>query len=256
MRGAGWAGVGWRAAGVLLGVTALLIAYYWVHKPLQPEQVIVIGGALLDALSVSLLAAAAGGIGRAALRRAGRWIEFGALSHAERLALEGATGLGIVALGALAIGMAGGFRTEVLWGALAIGAGIAFRDVHGWLRDAAQTLHRAARSLNTPWLRFLGGLAAFLIGMALLLAFAPPTAWDALSYHLVGPAAYLETGRVDSHPENFFLGFPQGVELLFGVTMSLFGRASAAAPVHSLFGLLALLAVGGFAARRLSALAG
>jgi hypothetical protein len=256
MHGVGRMRVGWRVAGVLLGVTALLIAYYWVHKPLQPGQAIAIGGALLDALSVSLLAAAAGGIGRATLRRTGHWIESGALSRAERLALEGTAGLGLVALGALAIGMAGGFRAEVLWGALAIGAGIAFRDVRGWLRDAAQILRHAARSLNTPWLRFLGGTAAILIGMALLLAFAPPTAWDALSYHLVGPAAYLETGRIDPHPENFFLGFPQGVELLFGLTMSLFGRASAAAPVHSLFGLLALLAVGGFAARRLSAPAG
>jgi hypothetical protein len=63
----------------------------------------------------------------------------------------------------------------------------------------------------------------------------------------------LQAGVIRAHADNHFLGFPQGVEILYGVAMSLFGRDTAAAPIHGWYGLLALLGIGGLTARHLGA---
>src|SRR5690349_7310608 len=91
----------WRIVVVLVGVLALLLAYYWVHKltgtPDQPAEdialALVFGGALLDVLTVIALFAIAGGIGRRALSRLDL-----ALTRPERIAIEGALGLGVISL--------------------------------------------------------------------------------------------------------------------------------------------------------------
>lgn len=224
---------------VLAAALALLVAYYWVHKPLDAALVLAVGGALLDALTVLALLLAAGGIGRRALA----CLDTTALSSPEQLALTAGIGLGLVSGAAVLLGMAGLYRGIVLWPLLMVAALVARRDLAAWAREAGSMLRAAPP--RTPWTRFLALLTGALLITAALHAFAPPHAWDALTYHLVGPGRYLAAGRITVQPDNHFLGFPQLVEVLFGMVMSLLGRDTAAAPLHLVFGGLGLLAVWG-----------
>ncbi len=229
---------------ILLALLALLIAYYWVHKPFTPRQALTFGGALLDLLTVAAMAVIAGGLGRRALSHAG----LASVSWAERVALEGALGLAFIAWGALALGMLGLFNGPALWLAMVAAGVVVRREVTGWLADARRLFSQALRPRGR-WSAFLTVLVGVLLLTALLRALTPPVAWDALAYHLVGPQRYLQAGRIAAQPDNHFLGFPQTVEVLYGVAMSLFGRDTAAAPVHCLFGVLALLATAGLVRR-------
>ncbi len=273
----------WRIFAALIGLIAVLVGYYWVHKPLDPALIFSLGGAALDGLPAALLALVAGGVGRRILsiifplsaiphapqpvNRVGgqetvikplstEWggNHFG-MSRAEKTALEGLLGLGLFSLGALALGLVGLYAGGVLWAALALTFALTRRAALDWLRDAGSLLRAAARP-ESGWARCLMLFGGLLLGLALLQAAAPPTAFDAINYHLVGPQRYLAAGRIVAAPDNHFLGFPQGVEILFGVAISLFGRDTAAAPVHALFGLLGLLAVGGVARRFAGEVAG
>ncbi|NJL96101.1 MAG: phospholipid carrier-dependent glycosyltransferase [Anaerolineae bacterium] len=130
--------------------------------------------------------------------------------------------------------------------------GITWRGGVGWL-GAVWAWARSWR-LKTHWDR---GLALF-IGANLLLAFtwslAPPTRFDALTYHLVGPKLWVDAGRFISLPGNHFFGFPQTVQHLYAAQMALLaGRMNGAATLHAFYGLLMLVAVGGFAVRRFGA---
>ncbi len=229
---------------VLVALIALLVGYYWVHKPLSFGLVQTLGGALLDLLTAAALAAVAGGVGRRALTRA----DLSPASRAERVALQGLIGLGMVAWVALALGLVGLFSGIALWLALAVAGVLVRRDVRDWLLDVRALARRVARPANA-WTYLLTAITALLLLLALLNALAPPFAWDALLYHLVGPQRYLAAGRIVTLPDNHFMGFPQGAELVYGVAMSLLGRDTAAAPVHYLFGLLALLATAGLVRR-------
>lgn len=208
--------------------------------------------ALLDLLPLALLAGVSGGLGRVIIS----WIlNRGQSGHsdwtrAERLALDGMVGLGLMSSLALLVGLSGQFNRIALWGSVVLVALVTWRGVWGWLRDGV-TMLRAARFTDKSAL-LVALFVIAMLGLALLHALIPPVAFDAINYHLVGPARYLEAGAVQAHADNHFLGFPQGVEILYGVAISLFGRDTAAAPIHWWFGVLALLAIGGLITRYLN----
>lgn len=239
-----------RVLVVLGALLALLIAYYWVHKPFDARFALALGGSGLDLLTGGLLIAAGGGLGRWTLRR----LDTGRLSRAERLALEAGIGLGLISLGALLLGLAGLFKGLVLWPALLLLAVLTRRPLVHWLRDGRQLMRSVWPS--SGWTRLLAAFVLGLLAIALLLALMPPTAWDALTYHLVAPNRYLHAGQIIAAPDNHFLGFPELVETLYGVLLSLTGRDTSAAVLHAGFGLLALLAVGGLVRRQVSVRAG
>jgi 4-amino-4-deoxy-L-arabinose transferase-like glycosyltransferase len=236
-----------RIVAVLIGLLLLFVAYYWVHKPINPPLIFSLGGALLDLLTATVLACIAGGCGRFILAR---WFRAGLspLSYLEKIALEGTLGLGLISIGALVLGLVGLLKGIVIWSALLV-LGILLRgDVRGWIADWRRPLARFARP-QTAWAALLTFILAFLLITALLRALAPPYAWDSLTYHLIGPERYLAAGRIGTHTDNHNLGFPQSIEVLYAVTISLFGRDTAAAPIHWLFGLFALVTVAGLVRR-------
>lgn len=246
-----------RSVLLLVGILAVLVGYYWVHKPFNFVMIGALGGAALDGLAAALLAAAGGGLGRRLLtaldpQSDGLRVY---ISRAERLALESLLGLGTLSVLALLLGLTGLYTGAAFWGLLLGVALLTARALFGWLRDL-RAVARLAAQPSGGWPRFLMLLTVVLLVTALLRAFTPPTAYDALNYHLVGPARYLAAGRIAAHADNFFLGFSQGAEVLYGVAMGLFGRDTAAAPVHYVLGLLGLLAVGGLARRRAGEAAG
>jgi 4-amino-4-deoxy-L-arabinose transferase-like glycosyltransferase len=236
-----------RGTVILLGVLALLGAYYWTHKPFSIDYGLTtalrIVGGMLDLATAAALTVLSAGIGRGLLAR----LPMSHLSRLERLALAGLVGFGVVGLAALALGMVGLFNRVALWGLIALGALVFRRGVRAWAGDLGGVV-RDLR-LDSAWSAFSAVIAAAMLLMALTEAISPPIRWDSLTYQLVAPARYLESGRVEPYDDNFYLGFPQGVNLLFGIAVSAFGRETAAAPVHFMFGLFGVLAAMG-AARR------
>jgi hypothetical protein len=118
-------GAGWRSILALVGMVTLLVAYYWVHKPLDPALIGWLGGAALDVLTAVVIAVVAGGLGRkltSSPTRLGVSIprEAGKVSRAEWVAIEGLLGLGVLGWAVLLLGMVGLYRGLVLWGVLLV----------------------------------------------------------------------------------------------------------------------------------------
>lgn len=233
-----------RVIGVVLGLLALLIAYYWVHKPGGLNLLVSLGGAALDVLTAALLVTLAGGLGRRVLNYR---FDPNSLLCAERVALESGLGLGTLSILILILGMAGLFN-RLAFVIMLLAAGVlAPPGIRGWLADCRTAL--VGLRPTGRWERFLALFVGFALVTALLHAVAPPTAWDALMYHLAAPQLYLAEGRIVAHPDNHYFGFPQGVEMLFALPMGVLGRDIGAAVIHFLLGLLALLAAMGLLRR-------
>jgi hypothetical protein len=235
---------GWRIGVVLIALIVLLIGYFWVHKPLDLSLLFNLGGAALDVLTISLIASIAGGLGRRMLQP----IDLNVVSWSERIALEGSVGLGVLSILALALAAAGLYTGSAFWLLFTSVAVLGNRALIEWLRELLAGLKRTMKSTN-GWSRWLMLVTLALLIMSLLRALGPPTAYDALNYHLVGPKHYLAAGRLVAIPENVFMGFPQGAEILYGAAMSLFGRDTAPALLHAWFGVVGLLAIGGLVRR-------
>ncbi len=233
-----------RALIILIGLFALFAAYYWVHKPFDLTILTRVGGALLDLATAAALFGIAGAVGRAALER----LDLSIVTRAERTALETGIGVGVIALAALIFGLIGLFRPPLLWALLILAAILLRQRLIGWLTDAHE-LARSALRIDSAGQRMALVYCAVLLALALAIALAPPTHWDSLTYHLVAAQRYTQAGAITAQPDNFYLGLSENVEMLYGLTLGLFGRATAAAPVHFGLGVIALLATAGVVRR-------
>jgi len=232
---------------VIIVLTSLLIAYYWGHKPFDISLAQTLAGLGLDLIPMALLAVCAGSGGTWLLARFKVSFE----SRAERLTIATLLGLGIIANAALLMGLLGGYRPVILWPILALVGGAALIVTRGaWLSDCRAVMNQVIRP-STPWTRFLMLFVAFVLGTGLLAAMTPPVMTDALTYHMVGIQRDLASGRIVAQPDNPYLGFAQNAEMLYGLAVGLFGRDTAATPIHWLFGVLALLGTGAVIRRRL-----
>jgi hypothetical protein len=244
--------------GLLLffGLLALLAAYFWVHRPFDIEPGVIpagalrTGGALLDALTVTAIVLVAGGVGAVLLRR----FSLEVLSRLEQAALETGIGFGALALGGAVIGLIGLYRVEVLWGGLVLLAIIMRRGMSAAARRWLD-LARAVR-VKSGWEALALAAIAALLLLGLTIAFAPPTHWDSLTYHLIAPARALSDGGIRAAPDNFYLGFSQNIEMLYGYALALLGRDSTAAPLHFAIGLTGLIGVAGCVRRHAGRWAG
>lgn len=212
---------GLAVSGVLLWLVAVLPAYYVVHKPFMGESALVsptisfnvsamalaIGSRLaaLGLLAATVVMVAAWG------SRLGRWLGMPFESDLERWALGATLGLGLLGSVVFGLGAVGGLYPAVaylLLGILGVAGG---REVRTLVRGLRPRLHPMPGK-RIPWLWLYAGLVGLLsLGTALL----PPTAWDALVYHLQGPRLYVEAHRLIAVPENFYLNWPAQVEMLF-----------------------------------------
>jgi hypothetical protein len=238
----------WRTFVLLAVLLALLTGYYIFHKPVDIFLIQIWIGFAVDLITVALIAISAGSIGHWLLARFVLRLE----SRAERVAVEAVLGLGVVAEVIVVIGLLGGFRGVILWPLLLIAGGATLIITRGsWLRDCVALLRQAIHPVGT-WTRLLAAFVFFMLVLGLVLALMPPSAWDALTYHLVAPARYLADGRITTQA-NPYLGFPENTEMLYGLAMSLLGRDTAAAPIHWLFGMFALLGTAGLIRRTIGA---
>lgn len=227
----------------LLALVAVLIGYFWVHKPTNINIFLSVGGALLDFASAAGIVLVSGAVGRAGLRR----MNLDVLTMPERTALEAMIGMGVLSLLLLIAGLLGGFQ-QVLLLAIFIIIGLLLRKaLAAWLADLVSM--RRFLLPKTQWTQLLMLFTGLLLFTALLHSFAPPGAWDGMTYHLVGPKRYLAAGTITAYSDNHFMGFPQSAEMLYTAAIAFFGRDSAAAPLHFCVGIFGLMATAGVVRR-------
>ncbi|MGD8374876.1 MAG: glycosyltransferase family 39 protein [Acidobacteriota bacterium] len=165
----------------------------------------------------------------------------------ERILLAAGLGTGSLALVSFLLGLAGGFRPLPcllvfaaiwFWGRSALAPLAA--DLVRWWRGRPRSAGAADLVLR----------ACLFVAMGLMLleALAPPTAYDALRYHLRLPAIYAAEGRWTPVPYEFNGYFPQNVDMLFTLGFVL-GAPAAAVLIHLVLGWLAAASSGLLASR-------
>jgi hypothetical protein len=201
-----------------------------------------VGGALAKNLALGALTwMGAAGWGCALRRRLA-----GAGSPcAECFVLNAALGFGMLSLALLALAAAGLYTPTVLrwtWGAGVLGGGTLC-----WLSWYQVREELGERRPGGPLVWAVWALIAFIAAGNLLAALAPEVFYDSLVYHLALPQLYLLRGGLSATPENIYSGLPMGVQMLYGMALSLSGD-DLAAFLHAFFGLMT--AVGLFAVLR------
>jgi hypothetical protein len=240
-----------RAIAIIFWMTVVIALYFWAYKPFNATLARAVGGALVDLVTMGVLVAVAGGLGRWLLGR----LDVSPWSRAERVAAAGLIGLSTLSL--LILGVGGIALTPLAMGALLVVIAVAtLRDLGGWLANTARWLHTARQPLATRGEQFLRVTIALAVLLALALAVLPPSKWDVLTYHLAGPEQYVMRGQLYAVPHNHYLGFPQQVESLFSGQLALTGRLTGSALMHWAVGALMLLMVGGYTARKTNPAAG
>ncbi len=227
----------------LVWLVAIALSYALVHNPLTGRIALALGRALLDVLAVGLLAALAGALGTLLLP------DLKPFSTLEQAGLRVLIGLGLLSAAVLILGMLSLFPPRWLAWLVMLGLLILLhRQLWAWGRILFEGLREVSAPEPDRFALWLRRGAILLLALAAILALAPPTKWDALTYHLAGPRLYLEAGRISSFPENHFLSFPQLVETLY-LWLMILARPQAAALLHGGFGLLLIFLLLGFSRR-------
>lgn len=223
----------------ILWILAIYPGYYVVHKPLSAENLRALANVAADLLTWLAMLAVATALGARLARR----LTYHSLL--EKLTFSAGLGLLVFSLLTLGLGLLGLLYGWLFWALLAAGGLLLWRE----LRD----LGRAVRQVRPTWpqdawLRLCGLFIAASLLLALLLALLPPVEWDSLTYHLVGPARYLQAHRLTYEFDVYYLFFPSFTEMLFTAGMALKGDVLAHL-LHYSYLLLTLGALGAFAAR-------
>ena len=232
-----WAAI---VTAVILWVFVIVAAYFWGHKPFDAG---ILGGLGRSLLSVAVWLGMVWVSAALGLRIVGR--SLADESPAVRVALAAGTGLGLLSLLTLGLGLAGLLRPAIAWGLMVVLGALLWRDLRATLADLRAAWHYRPTSGFQRWLALYVGGSLALIFMA---ALAPPIAWDALVYHLTGPRLFIEAGRVVHTVDLPYLGFPQLGEMQFTLGMLLVGDGTASL-LHFGYGLLALIVTAALARR-------
>jgi hypothetical protein len=225
--------------GVVIWLLIVYPAYYVVHKPLSAANLKAlahVAGDLLTWLAISAVATALGS-----------WMTRRLSYHSllERLTFSAGLGLAAFSFLTLGLGFVGLLYRWLFWVLLIVGGLLLWRE----FRDLGRALRQAR--LPRPrgaWQLLLSLFIAATLFLALTTALLPPTAWDSLVYHLVGPDRYLAAHRLTYDFDNYYLFFPSFVEMLFTAGMALKGDIVPQL-IHFGYLLLTLGALGAFATR-------
>lgn len=255
-----------RLTALLACVWVAVIAAVWfglhplfdVEFPLYPSELTgriagAVGGVLLDILLLFLCALASASLGRRLLQKF-----WPGLAGPEASIFSLGLGFGGNMLLVLGLGLLGGVNIVVAYGLLVVELLLLGKF---WQKPPFPHPWRYLSGGIAGWWKSSGGwerVLAVWIGAAalltLLVALAPPLAWDALMYHLEGPKQYIAAGRITALPRLGQASFPFGMEMFFTWGMLLRGDGLAQA-FSWLFGLLGAGAIAVFPARFFSNLA-
>jgi hypothetical protein len=180
---------------ILLWVALVYAGYYVVHRPVDATTLRALANGIADILTWLGLMLVATALGS----RLTRTLAYHSLL--ERLAFSSGLGLALVSLLTLVLSLVGLLYGIVLW-ALLLGGGLALWPEIRRLRAALR--ERPRGPALDRWSRFLLGFVILSLVLVFLLALAPPAEWDALTYHLVGPARYLAAHRLTYEFDNYY----------------------------------------------------
>ncbi len=221
----------WAGILTLTWATAVLVVYFLWHIPIEREIVLRLARAAWDVIIAAAVLVVAGALGHRLLPRV----------HPDplvSLAIESAVGLGLLSLVLLVAALTGVLHVWLL--TILLAALLAGLRQPAWewlvaLRQVPQTVKGQGRLAAG-----LALLSAILIGCALLEALAPPTHFDALTYHLTLPQITLAAGALRAVPDNPFWGLPLMTEMLYAWVIGI-GRPESAAMLGVLIGVVTLL---------------
>ncbi len=161
-----------------------------------------------------------------------RWLP--SQGRLRRAALRLTAGLALLGTLLGALGVAGLFTPRAVWATLLVLALAGGRVVQSHLAELA----RAPMPRDTRALLLAVGAALL---PASLHAMLPQYGWDALTYHLALPDAFLRAGRIALDPRSIFTAFPLLAESVYAAGIALAGPAAAKLLHAQCLGLAALL---------------
>jgi hypothetical protein len=224
----------------LLWLVVPIAVFYIFHKPFPQATWERLRDVLIDLLVAGWILWIGIGLGRGIFRG-------GVFSPLEGIALSGAFGLAVLSVLFLAIAWAGILTTiaaVVLCVGLTIAASITL------LREAAwEKFPDGIFPDRNGFSLFVGIFVAVSLILSLGVALAPPTAWDALVYHLRLPQEYLAAGSLFISGDSLFREMPQTGEMLYAAATALTGRPETAAVLGWAAALLAVVGLTGTARR-------
>ncbi len=201
--------VTWLTICIVAWLFVTLALFYWVQKPLSPDNAVAIGRTTLDLAVAALIGISGLGAGSWLLQK----LRLDGISPGDRIVLGAGLGLGMLGLLAFGLGLLGITSRWLFLGSLIVLTACVRREI--------VTATRAIRSLKKPG----AGITlyvGFTLLLALLAALMPPTDWDGLFYHLPGPAWALSAARiVPPQADVPHLSFPGLMESLFMLAMVL-----------------------------------
>ncbi len=219
----------------------VFVGYYYTHKPFSADKLIGVIMATWRVAVVFVIVLLAGGIGFSILNGS-------ADQPLSQTIIQSALGLGLLSLSTLLIGASLGLHPWLFASLLTLVGFLLRKSLLGW-RQSWDSLKRAWTQSDgfgkTTALAVISILAC-----AFFVSLAPPIQFDALTYHLAIPRAYLMEGRVIYLPENAFWGMPEQTEILHTLAM-LFGGNEAATFLGWAMGLLALIGIFSYTCERL-----
>jgi hypothetical protein len=225
--------------GVILWVLIIYPAYYVVHKPLNSANLQALFNVSANLLTWLAMMAVATALGSRLSRR------LAYRSLLERIVFSAGLGLMCMSLLTFGLGLAGLLYRWLFWLLLASGGALLWREF--------LALGQAFKQATWPrprdrWSIFLSLFIAGVLLLSAAIALTPPTNWDSLLYHLVGPERYLQAHRFTIDFDNYLLFAPSFGEMLFTAGMGLRGDVVPRL-VHFGYLLLTLGALGAFAIR-------
>lgn len=209
--------------------------YFWAHKPFDGAVVTAVSQTALYILTWLALTGLSTGLGVLVLSG----LKVQEEDVAGQLVLATGLGLGLLAVLVSLLGFAGLFRPIAAW---LLVLALSLLTMPRW-RGLAQSFRQLQWPRpQTGFQRLIVVYAAASLLLTFVMALTPVTAWDSLTYHLVGPKLYIEAGRF-VHPLNIpQLGFPLLGQMHFTLGMLLVGDGVAAL-FHFGYGLLTLALV-------------
>jgi hypothetical protein len=215
---------------------AVFVGYGYTHKPFLPEELI--GGlrVIWRTLTAITILSLAGGIGMStSLRQQG-------FSPLVKAVLAGALGMGVIGIFMLIIAATIGINFT-LWIFLIAAIFMFRKGVQLWLKSFLDLKNFWQETGKTGHVAIL--FMMIVLACQYLDALAPPLEFDALTYHLAIPQAYLQSGHLTYLQNNIFWGMPQLVEMLY--TLAMYIGGTEAAPILGWWiGLLALVGLMSF----------
>jgi hypothetical protein len=223
-------------------ILATSIGYIYIHKPFSPENLLawlVYFWQILVALGITVIS---GGIGTALIPQ--RKLDTNPITLA---VLQVSLGFALLSVSVLLVGSIIGVSRPLFLLLLLATSLVLRKKIVIWIKTWV--------NLKLYWppddifSRSVAVLIIIIVTLKFLTALAPPTAFDALTYHLSIPETYILNGKISYISSNIYWGMPEITEMLYTLAI-LFAHAESATVLGWIIGILTTVGVLSFTSER------